>query len=109
MAGHTIDHSAVPTVWVDGDDTIQLRGPHTPEQLTAARAVGRHHYTRVGAHEALARVLERCPEGWHAHWEFWGTAADPARYPQVIRVGQTRVRQGDPEIALYISKKVPRL
>jgi hypothetical protein len=91
-----------PAVWIEGRDTVRLRGEHSPEQLAAAEQVGYHNYFRIGLQDALNLVQERCPDGWRAATD---RGIAPASWPLAVRVGQVKVVHGDPSFALYI---VPR-
>jgi hypothetical protein len=68
----------------------------------AQAAVGYINLYMVGTAEAVEMVQRRCPEGWLAtrgDWEPDASTATPVGY---VRVGQVKVRHGDPAYPLYI-------
>ena len=64
----------------------------------AAAIVGYHNYYRTGVGAAVDMVQAECPGGWRAGFAGWYQAI-PAN---AVRVGQVRVRSGDPQFTLYI-------
>ena len=74
----------------------------SPEEVRAA--VGYHNWFHVGVHEAVAKVQARCPEGWEAGYANRDTSPLPAG---AVRVGQVKVRTGDPSRPLYVYPRAP--
>ena len=62
--------------------------------------VGHHHYYQLGVFEAVDRVGAACPHEWKAGYAH---AHDTVPADMLAhRVGQVRVRHGDPSFVLYI-------
>jgi len=79
------------------------------EQTQVLQQVGYHDLFHLGYYEAIDRVQQSCPEGWRAGATRY--SAPPGELPNdpkipegALRVGQFRIRQGDPEYVLYIYK-----
>jgi len=52
----------------------------------------------VSPFDSVKRAQEQCPFGYRVACSFWGTETVP---DNAIRIGQTKVRQGDPESVLF--------
>jgi len=66
----------------------------------AAAKVGFHNYYRAGVFDAVHQVQADCPAGWRA-----GAAGWHQDIPEdAVKVGQVRVRSGDPVFTLYIRR-----
>lgn len=101
MAGfHSQLDRELPVVATDTDNSVILRGKHTPEQLEVARAVGYHNYFMVGVHDAVDLVSEKCPPGWAATRV--GHRQNTVHLADAIRVGQVRVHSGDSDYILVV-------
>jgi hypothetical protein len=73
------------------------------------KIVGYHHYYMISVFDAADNVQRACPSGWHAGYANGNNEIPPDK--QIHRVGQIKVRSGDPEYVLYIenSDKKPFL
>lgn len=87
------------------DGVVGLDGPHTPEQLQVAQQYGRYEnrfFADRGDVDAyLTECRARVPTGWRLEVYHWGRDLD--RVPvTAIRVGQYRIRTGDPENPMFL-------
>lgn len=89
--------AGVPVLATRGDE-MYLEGEHTAEQLAAAKHVGYRNYFRLGVFEAAEIVRKACPAGW---WAVVVMGAMTVR-AGAVRVGQVKVRSGDPSHPLVI-------
>ena len=66
--------------------------------------VGYHHYYMMGVLDAVQAVRDRLItarlDGWRAGYSMWSEDVPAGG----IRVGQVRVRSGDPQSALWVKK-----
>ena len=61
--------------------------------------VGNQNYFNIGAYEARDKLQEVAPEGWKAFVKVLNSDEIPEG---AIRVGQVKVRDGDPSFPLYL-------
>lgn len=69
-------------------------------------AVGYHNYYNIGVYDAVAKVAQRLGEaGLRGGWHATNLPQNDPLPENAVRVGQIRVRQGDPEFQLIILRK----
>jgi hypothetical protein len=69
-------------------------------------AVGYHNYYNIGVYDAVAKVAKRLGEaGLRGGWHATSLQQNDPLPENAVRVGQIRVRQGDPEFQLIILRK----